>query len=463
MSGPKVTRVVTKREVMSICQGRMEALRNAIDEWRRCAARYDALTEQKEQEIEARFKNITRMYEREQFLNVQKQCSVEMISIQNEMNQIQEQAIAEAEKDRSLRRRLQYSAETLVRAFASSGRAVPEELQKIAGSALSVDEVELSNMSSKLNSFLTEYTLSSADAPSMTPLQKELSKKLAEGEKLQTLAEWQTRQAGSSHIIEADRRLDKLLAEIQALENNIVISPFLTRAAMIAKEPSSNRRSLLTDSLILDLASHCRVRKEKESSLTLMREVYAELRRFSSKAAKDLAIALSKTIDSEDTINGALLKEKCLALVREETKAMTGASRREAILKGLAELGYEVRENMATAWAEDGRIVIQKPNEKGYGIELASVADAEKFQVQLVSLEQSAEAAKLSRDRDRETIWCSEFGRLQSLLEKSGSELIIEKAIPAGAKPLKQVAESSLNSRRERKSKGSSLRSRQHE
>ena len=52
MSGPKVTRVVTKREVMSICQGRMEALRNAIDEWRRCAARYDALTRQKEQEIE---------------------------------------------------------------------------------------------------------------------------------------------------------------------------------------------------------------------------------------------------------------------------------------------------------------------------------------------------------------------------------------------------------------------------
>lgn len=94
MSGPKVTRVVTKREVMSICQGRMEALRNAINEWRRCAARYDALTEQKEQEIEARFKNITRMYEREQFLNVQKQCSIEMISIQNEMNQIQEPAIA---------------------------------------------------------------------------------------------------------------------------------------------------------------------------------------------------------------------------------------------------------------------------------------------------------------------------------------------------------------------------------
>ena len=113
---------------------------------------------------------------------------------------------------------------------------------------------------------------------------------------------------------------------------------------------------------------------------------------------------------------------------------------------------------MATAWAEDGRIVIQKPNEKGYGVELGSVADAERFQIQLVSLEQSSEATKLSRDRDRETIWCSEFGRLQAFLEKSGSELIIEKEIPAGIKPLKQVEAASVNSRRERRSKDSNVR-----
>ena len=179
-----------------------------------------------------------------------------------------------------------------------------------------------------------------------------------------------------------------------------------------------------------------------------MREVHSELRRLSSKAAKNLEMALSKAIDSDDTANGVLVKEKGLALVREETKAMAGVSRREAILKGLAELGYEVRENMATAWAEDGRIVIQKPNERGYGVELGSVADAEKFQIQLVSLEQSNEAAKLSSDRDRETIWCSEFSRLHALLEKAGSELIIEKAIPAGVKPLKQVEAASMNSRK---------------
>ena len=113
---------------------------------------------------------------------------------------------------------------------------------------------------------------------------------------------------------------------------------------------------------------------------------------------------------------------------------------------------------MATAWAENGRIVVRKPNEKGYGVELGAVEDAERVQVQLVSFEPSSDASKASQDRDRETIWCSEFSRLQSLLEKSGTSLHIEKALPVGAKPLKQVQEPSITSERSRRSKESNLK-----
>ena len=90
---------------------------------------------------------------------------------------------------------------------------------------------------------------------------------------------------------------------------------------------------------------------------------------------------------------------------------------------------------------ENGRIVVRKPNEKGYGVELGAVEDAERMQVQLVSFEQANDASKASRDLDRETIWCSEFSRLKSLLEKSGTALHMEKALPVGSKPLKKVQE----------------------
>ena len=150
-------------------------------------------------------------------------------------------------------------------------------------------------------------------------------------------------------------------------------------------------------------------------------------------------------------------------MIKEETKVMAGASRREAILKGLSELGYEVRANMATAWAEDGRIIVRKPNEKGYGVELGAVEDAERVQVQLVSFEPSNDTFKASRDLDRETIWCSEFFRLKSLLEKSGTSLHIEKALPVGSKPLKQVQESSTIPGRERRSEDSALKKKMHD
>ena len=49
---------------------------------------------------------------------------------------------------------------------------------------------------------------------------------------------------------------------------------------------------------------------------------------------------------------------------------MAATARRRAVLGGLAKLGYEVRETMATAWANDGRLVLRKPNANDYGIEL---------------------------------------------------------------------------------------------
>jgi hypothetical protein len=109
------------------------------------------------------------------------------------------------------------------------------------------------------------------------------------------------------------------------------------------------------------------------------------------------------------------------------------------VLKGLAELGYEVRETMATAWAHDGRIVVRKPAEAEFGVEISSAPAAERFQVRLVAFDHPGSSRDSSRDKDMETIWCNEFARLQALLEASGSALLIERALAAGAAPVKIV------------------------
>ena len=440
MSGPKVVRVVTKQETMSICRGRIDAFRDAIDQWRGVASRYDVLTVEEEKAVEKRLSAIVKMFEREQFLNVQKQCSVEITLIQADIDRIRDEAIAKAEQERSMRRRLQYSAETLIMTFKSIQKPIPKELSVIASSSLTVSDAELTTMNSTLSRILIEYTTSIADQKNMSPLQKELSKKLAEGERLQTLADWKI-QHEDAQSIESDRRLDGLMAELEATEDKMLIKQFLDRVDSIFTEQSISRRSLLTDSLVLDLIDHFNKRKAKEKAIASLREIRSELHRFKSKQAKDLETLITKAINSEDVSSSKLLYDKGTALLKEEVGIMSGEARRVAILEGLSKLGYEVRESMSTAWAENGRIVVRKPHEKDYGIELGAVEDAERVQVQLVSFERPSDASKVSRDRDMETIWCSEFSRLQSLLEKSGTSLRIEKALAAGAKPLKHVRE----------------------
>lgn len=456
MSGPKVVRVVTKQEVMSICRGRIDALQDAIEQWRKCASRHGALTAEEEKVVEKRLFAIMNMFEREQFRDVQDQCSIEIVSLQADMKHIREEAIAKAEHERSMKRRLQYSAETLIATFKSIQKQVPAELLDIVSSSLTGSEIDLAKMNATLGRILTEYTMSSNNQESMTPLQKELSTKLAEGEQFQTLTDWKVNHEDAKSL-EKDRRLDKLLAELEATEDQLSVKPFLDRLAAISKESSANRKSLLTDSLILDLVAHSHERKAKEKAIVSMREICSALHRFKSQNARDLEALLTKAIDAEDTSSSKPLYDQALALINEETKAMAGVSRRTAILKGLSELGYEVRENMATAWAVNGRIVVRKPHEKSYGVELGAVEAAERVQVQLVSYEQSFDASKAPLDRDRETIWCSEFSRLQSLLEKSGTSLHIEKALPVGAKPLKKVLEPSTTNEDSRRSRISNL------
>lgn len=124
-------------------------------------------------------------------------------------------------------------------------------------------------------------------------------------------------------------------------------------------------------------------------------------------------------------------------LIETELFAIATEARRQAVLEGLASLGYEVTEGMATAWVKDGRVVLLKAANPGYGVELSGNAGL--LQVRAVGIGDPAEARDAVRDRDMETIWCGEFERLQTLVAKRGGDLSIETARPVGQYPLKII------------------------
>jgi hypothetical protein len=82
---------------------------------------------------------------------------------------------------------------------------------------------------------------------------------------------------------------------------------------------------------------------------------------------------------------------------------------------------------------------VRKPGVQDYGVELACPADGARMQVQIVGSDQPVAARSATRDRDQEVIWCSEFADLKNLVAQSGSKLVLERAIEAGAQGVKTV------------------------
>jgi hypothetical protein len=181
-------------------------------------------------------------------------------------------------------------------------------------------------------------------------------------------------------------------------------------------------------------------RRAAEAIIEKLREVRAALRTLSTPGAAAMDAEITSMLQSGAFDGADALIARAQAVVDTEMAKLAADARRRAVLGWLEKLGYEVRENMSTAWAQDGRLVVRKPKTADYGIELGASPDVSRLQVRVVGAERPSEPRDSRRDRDMETIWCSEFSQLQQLLADSGSELLMERAVEAGLQPVKTVA-----------------------
>jgi hypothetical protein len=95
---------------------------------------------------------------------------------------------------------------------------------------------------------------------------------------------------------------------------------------------------------------------------------------------------------------------------------------------------------MSTTWAADGRLVLKSATRPAYGVEVSAAGGGERMQMRAVAFDADGSGPDPARDRDAETIWCGDLSTLQEGLSKLGGGLVIEKALPVGATPLKRIA-----------------------
>lgn len=431
MSGPKAFRIVTRAEIISICRRSLARLDAAIEFWTSTCKRNGTIDQSDIDRVIARREEIHRMLDSDRFTDLQKQVIAEISYLSADAERRAEMAAQFEAKRKGDQRRAKSAAQALLAKFEASHIDIPEELRReLTTPAASVESL---NKAVGKGLMLLQPTDRSEG---VTERQRALADRLGAGHRRITLEEWSSQQTGASDD-QALLKVDELLGELAGL--GIDPSPFSARITAIEAEPRV-RQALVADSLLLDLSSAIRTGRERARLERDLSERQAELSEMKSAEAAALRAEIEHAIAKAGSNDQELVKRADF-LIESEVRSMAAEERRRAVLEGLASLGYEVSEGMMTAWVSGGKIVLRKPANPAYGLELLAGSQTDVMQVRAVGIGNPAEARDAGRDRDMETIWCGEFERLQSLIAKAGGNVAIESARPVGQYPLKVVTD----------------------
>ncbi|WP_293858872.1 hypothetical protein [Steroidobacter sp.] len=394
MSGPKVVRIVSREERIATCSGLLGRLESALQDFERAARRAGTLTEADVQNIHARHLQLKQALAADRFDEVERAVPTEIEFVQREQQRQQADAI----RRETLRRR------------------VKKRTQEIEAQMRVI-------VKTPLHSGATEQQL-------------ELAKKLKESEDDRSFERWLADHPSPSEMETA--RIERQLAELSFLLDAAVVEGLESRLQTIEREPSAPQRAMRLDTLTIELATVVKEARDREAAKSRLRALAEELRAIGSAGAVERAASVLAAIDGDLQVLTALEAGTVNALAAER-ESLSARARRNAILKGLATLGYQVNEGLETAWVNSGRVVVKRPTQPGYGVELGGKSENGRLQVRVVAIRGAGEATDGTRDKDAERMWCSDFSKLQKQIAEQGGGLVIERALGVGETPLKVV------------------------
>ncbi|MCC8365724.1 hypothetical protein J8V57_05435 [Xenorhabdus sp. PB61.4] len=230
-------------------------------------------------------------------------------------------------------------------------------------------------------------------------------------------------------------QIEAMIIRLGILDNQQDLSLYQTQYQKILLLNDKAQKQLKTDSLIFELATEIRQIQHLQNLRVQLAVTIAELESLEDEEAVIIAREAGNLVQqgslAEITDHLALVND---AIIRIEQR-ITAAERRNVVLAGLRELGYQINENEVNAWLTDGQVVISHPLTPDYGLELgAGGEESTRFQVRTVAF---SEERDTTRDQDIDAIWCQQHHQLQENLTKAGAELTIDRALPPGSGKMK--------------------------
>ncbi|WP_105435907.1 hypothetical protein [Neorhizobium tomejilense] len=430
MSGPKVVRIVTREEIIAICERQIATLKAAVAQWQKVGERNGVLAPEDIEIANSRVTAMQQLLAADKFVELQKQVPLEIGFLASDLDR---RVAAVAERKAAARK----EARQLVRAAASLSSALAEKGLVVPPALLRPETTKHDDLREAVRQGFGLLQPSAAPA-AVTDRQRDLASRLAGDDKRSNLAEWlagQERQVvDEPGLLIVERRYE----ELQALDPE-VSQAFADRLDKLATD-DSNRRSLLIDSLALDIRNAHKAAVAKAAAIAELRGIEAELKFLGDPAVEPHLQAINRLLAQKPDLSeflGEIASSKDALLALVERRA--AIERRRAILTGLADLGYEVKEGMETAWVENGRVVLKSTKSPSYGVEVGGNPSAS-MQVRTVGFENSGIVRNTVGDIAAETEFCGDFTKLQARLAADGGALEIVKAMGIGTTAVKTVA-----------------------
>lgn len=414
MSGPKVVRIVTREEILDICRGHLARVDAALEEWTRVGTRNECIDEDALAATRQRRAALEALIRSDRFMDLQKQAPTEEAFLEEDLRRRLTKVAQVQAAARSRNRRSKETGAALLRSLEQKGPVPPQLAEELRNGC----EEAFPQAFGIISSAVREQSASS-----------ELARRLREDDVDRNFSRWMADRQGS-----VDPEIDRIEGRLSELAQMVdgTISDDLRARLEEARGASGGRRGLLLDGLEVEIGRTLAAARRAGALLHELRLLSAE----ASAAGLDGAVfgAGAESMDAAALEHGIAAAR---AVLEAHRAAAAAQARRAAVLKGLAELGYEVAEGMTTQVAGDSRLILRNASRPDYGVEV-SPAGA-KMQMRPVAFEDGGLGPDPARDRDAETIWCGDVTSLQASLAEVGAELQIEKSLPVGAVPLKRI------------------------
>ena len=437
MSGPKVVRVRTRGERQAEAQAWISRVEAAAERWESKVGVAGLATSAEIAATAARGSELSRLLASDQFDAIERQARQEIAFLDKDLERRRQAEADRRAQRRKRNRRLGSAAASVLASLRDAGKSPPPQITSSLERAASGRSEDAGAIEAAIAEAL-EVLSERADADRASGNQAALAAQLQTGTASRTLADWLAEQPGTDEPVTS--ALDSEIARLEIEASEALAAPFAARARSISAEASVGRRRLLYDSLRVDLAAALRDWRSSEGlrdALAALAAELASLQGHPEATVLERSIKDTLTQASPETDEMTALSDRAKAWLADHRAAAASQARRDAVLRGLAAVGYEVRDGMAGLWSEGGRLVLRRGDSQDIGVELSGNPDSGRLQVRAVGLEDVGGQWDHGRDIDVERRFCSDLNRLGGNLGQLGVEITIERATPIGAQPLR--------------------------